>query len=240
MKTKFFIKRKSQLTNIGLLGYCLVVTSKFNKHGYKGIHYFLGLIIAVFLSIPVSAEPNDFTSRYSMHLLGANIGEFSVRQTGESGNVSVEAITDVNVNLLISYRVKYIQHTVYNQGVLQSSLVETYKNGKLNSTTFLKLQNNSYQLVADGDTTIINDYITYSGSLIYFNEPTEIKKIYKERSAEMQQINPVSEHIYVIKDENEKELNRYFYEGGILQYAQMKHAIGTIELKRITTNELND
>ncbi|MBK7479802.1 MAG: hypothetical protein IPI69_08860 [Bacteroidales bacterium] len=56
----------------------------------------------------------------------------------------------------------------------------------------------------------------------------------------MQQINPVSEHIYVIKDENEKELNRYFYEGGILQYAQMKHAIGTIELKRITTNELND
>jgi len=240
MKTKFFIKRKSQLTNIGLLRYCLVVTSKFNKQGYKTISHFLCLVLGILLFTPVSAEPNELTTKYSMHLLGANIGEFSVRQTGESGNVSVEAITDVNVNLLISYRVKYIQHTVYNQGVLQSSLVETYKNGKLNSTTFLKLQNNSYQLVADGDTTIINDYITYSGSLIYFNEPTEIKKIYKERSAEMQQINTVSEHIYVIKDENEKELNRYFYEGGILQYAQMKHAIGTIELKRITTNELND
>ncbi len=56
----------------------------------------------------------------------------------------------------------------------------------------------------------------------------------------MQQINSVNEHTDVIKDENEKVLNRYFYEGGILQYAQMKHAIGTLELKRITTNELND
>jgi len=56
----------------------------------------------------------------------------------------------------------------------------------------------------------------------------------------MLQINSVCEHIYVIKDENEKELNRYFYEDGILQYAQMKHTIGTIELKRIATNEIND
>jgi hypothetical protein len=175
-----------------------------------------------------------------MHLLGANIGEFSVRQTGENGQVNIEAITDVNVNLLIFYRVKYVQHTVYNQSILQSSRVETYKNGKLNSTIRLKLQNDSYLLVADGDTTIINDSIAYSGSLIYFNEPTRIKKIYKERSAEMQQINSVSEHTYVIKDENEKELNRYFYEGGILQYAQMKHSMGTIELKRITTSEIND
>lgn len=56
----------------------------------------------------------------------------------------------------------------------------------------------------------------------------------------MQQITSVCEHIYVIKDENEKELNRYFYEDGILHYAQMEHAIGTIEIKRITTNEIND
>jgi hypothetical protein len=32
-------------------------------------------------------------------------------------------------------------------------------------------------LIADGDTTTINDSIEYSGSLIYFNEPTGIKKI---------------------------------------------------------------
>jgi len=200
----------------------------------------LNVFLGVLFFTSVSAKPNELATRYKLLLFGLNIGEFSVTQTKENGNVKIEAITDVNINLLFSYRIKYVQNTVYNHGILQSSRVETYKNGKLNSNMWLKLQNNSYLLVADGDTTIINDYITYSGSLIYFNEPTEIKKIYKERSAEMQQINPVSEHIYVIKDENEKELNRYFYEGGILQYAQMKHAIGTIELKRITTNELND
>lgn len=110
MKTKFFIITKSQLTNIGLLRYCLVEKSKFNKHGYKGI-------------------------------------------------------------------LKYVQHTVYSKGILQSSRVETYKNGNLNSSSLLKHQNKSYLLIADGDTTTINDSIEYSGSLIYFNEPTGIKKI---------------------------------------------------------------
>ncbi|WP_158869565.1 DUF6134 family protein [Maribellus comscasis] len=231
---------KSHLTNIELLWYRCSGRIKPNKHENNGLSLFLCLILGILLFTPVSAKPNDLTSRYTMHLLGAYIGEFSVRQTGESGNLSVEAVTDVKVNLLFSYHIKYVQHTVYNQGILQSSQVETYKNGRINSTIWLKRINNSYLRVANGDTTIINDSITYSGSLIYFNEPRGIKNIYKERSAEMQQINSVSEHTYAIKDENEKELNSYFYEGGILQYAQMKHATGTIELKRITTSDIND
>jgi len=206
----------------------------FNKHS------FWSLILGMLLSTTVSAKSNEMANRYSMHLLGRNIGEFTVTQTGKNGNFEIEAITDIKIDLLFSYRIKYIQNTVYEQGILQNSHVETYKNGKLNSTVLLKREGASYLLVSNGDTTIMNDTITYSGSLIYFNEPRGIKKIYKERSAEMQQINSVSEHTYAIKDENEKELNRYFYEGGILQYAQMKHATGTIELKRITTSDIND
>ncbi|WP_319226642.1 DUF6134 family protein [Draconibacterium orientale] len=231
---------KSHLTNIELLWYRCSGRIKPNKHENNGLSLFLCLILGILLFIPVSAKPNDLTSRYTMHLLGAYIGEFSVRQTGKNGNFKIEAITDVKIDLLFSYRIKYIQNTVYEQGILQSSHVETYKNGKLNSTVLLKREGASYLLVSNGDTTIMNDTITYSGSLIYFNEPRGIKNIYKERSAEMQQINSVSEHTYAIKDENEKELNSYFYEGGILQYAQMKHATGTIKLKRITTSDIND
>lgn len=231
---------KSQLTNIELLRRRCSGKIKPNKHENNGLSLFSCLILGILLFTPVSAKPNDLTSRYTMHLLGAYIGEFSVRQTGESGNVSIEAVTDVKVNLLFSYHIKYVQHTVYNQGILQSSQVETYKNGKLNSDFWLKLEGNSYLLVSDGDTTIINGSIAYSGSLVYFNEPKGITKIFKERSAEAMWISPVNEHEYIVKDIKGREINRYYYENGTLQYAEMRHAIGTIELKQITTERNND
>lgn len=198
------------------------------------------MFLGVLFFTSVSAKPNELATRYKLLLFGLNIGEFSVTQTDNNGNVNIEAITEVKVNLLFSYRIKYVQNTVYNHGILQSSRVETYKNGKLNSNMWLKLQNNSYLIVNDGDTTIIENTITYSGSLVYFNEPVGIKNIYKERSNEMKQITAVSNHTYIIKDGKDREMNRYYYEDGILQYAEMRHPLGTIELIRETIKNDND
>ena len=202
----------------------------------RRIKYFLFLALGFVMLSSAFAGPNERVARYSMQMLGANIGEFSVTQTSENGNINIEAITDVKINLLFPYRIKYVQNTIYNHGILQSSHVETYKNGKLNSNMWLKLQNNSYLLVTDGDTAIVSESITYSGSMVYFNEPKGIKKIYKERSAEMKQINAAGEHVYIIKDEKGREINKYYYEDGILQHAEMRHTLGTIELILETKN----
>jgi len=196
--------------------------------------YILVLLLGIISFISVSAKPEELATKYNIQMLGVSIGEFSVTQTSKNGNVNIEAITDVKVNLLFSYRIKYVQRTVYKQGILQSSHVETYKNGQLNSTIWLKLEKGSYLLISEKDTSVIHDLIRYSGSLIYFNEPKGIKKIYKERSAEMRPLEAVGEHTYIIKDEKERELNRYFYENGILQSAKMRHTLGSLELNQIT------
>ncbi len=198
----------------------------------NGIKCLLVLLV-VFGTTSVFARTSKLEAEYSMSLLGANIGRFSVSQTEENGTVEIKAVTDVKVKLLFSYQVKYIQHTVYKQGTLQSAHVETYKNGKLNSVVSLKLKEGKYQLITKGDTSFINSPVTYSGSLVYFNEPVGIKKIFKERTAENRQINALEAHVYNVKDEKGRELNRYFYEDGILQQAEMKHALGTIELQRV-------
>jgi len=176
------------------------------------------------------------SSKYDLEMLGAKIGEFSVTQKNENGNVEIEAVTDVKLKFLISYRVKYVQNTVYEQGILKSSNVKTYKNGKLNSDMTLKQEKNVYLLIADKDTTVINDSITYSGSLIYFNEPLGIKRLYKERTAEMEPLTRLTEHTYIIRDEKDRELNRYVYKDGVLEYAEMRHAMGMLELKRVKEN----
>ena len=193
----------------------------------------LCLILSIFIFTSVSAKPEELAAKYSIHLLGANVGEFVVTQTTNNGNININAITEIKVNLLFSFHIKYIQSTVYNQGVLQNSHVETYKNGKLNSSMWMKYEKEAYQLIVDKDTTTIKEPITYSGSLIYFNEPKVTTRIFKERNAEMRQIVPEDKHTYIIKDEKGRVLNRYFYEGGILRYATMRHTLGNVELKRV-------
>lgn len=193
----------------------------------------LVLLLGILFFTSVSAKTEELATKYNIQMLGVSIGEFSVTQTSKNGNVNIEAITDVKVNLLFSYRIKYVQKTVYKQDILQSSHVETYKNGQLNSTIWLKREKDSYLLISEKDTSVIHDLIRYSGSLIYFNEPKGIKKIYKERSAEMRPLEEVDEHTYIIKDKKGRELNRYFYENGILQSAKMRHTLGSLELNQI-------
>ena len=73
-----------------------------------------------------------------------------------------------------------------------------------------------YLIVSDGDTARVNDLITYSGSLVYFNETKEVNKIFKERSAESEFISKSSVHEYIIKDKNGRKTNKYFYKEGLL------------------------
>jgi hypothetical protein len=215
------------------IGYYSAFVFTYLNNENRHIKYILGLLLGIIFFTSVSAKPEELATKYSIHMLGANVGEFSVIQTNNNGIVNIEAITDIKVNLLFSYRIKYVQNTTYKQGVLQYSHIKTYKNGKLNSDMWMNLEKGSYLLIVDGDTTVINDSITYTGSLLYFNEPKGIKRIYKERSAEMRSITPVSEHTYIIKDEKERELNRYHYENGILKSAKMRHTLGNLELNRI-------
>lgn len=193
----------------------------------------LGLLLGIIFFSSFSGKPEEQTTKYSIHILGANVGEFSVTQTSTNGNVRINAITAIKVNLPFPYRIKYVQNTEYKEGLLQNSQLETYKNGKLNSEMCLKFRDGSYLLSSDGETTIIKDSITYSGSLIYFNEPRDIKQIFKERSAEIKQITRLGEHTYIIEDVDNREINRYVYMNGILQYAKMRHSLGTFELKRL-------
>jgi hypothetical protein len=182
------------------------------KNKNRQMKYILCLLVGLCSLTSITARPITLTAKYKIYMLGANIGEFSVTQTNNHGNVNIDATTEVKIKFLFAYRIKYMQNTIYNHGVLQNAHVKTYKNGKLNSTMKMTLQEGAYQLIIDGDTTTISDSVTYSGSLIYFNEPKAATRIFKERNAEMRQISPEDTHTYVIKNEKGKLLNRYSYE----------------------------
>ncbi len=180
-----------------------------------------------------TAQAFERSAKYQISVWGTNIGEFTVDQKMVDNNIIVEAIIDVNVRMIFTYKVKYIQQSFYKYGILWSSHVETLKNGKINSNTRLERQAENYLLTKDGDETIINGPITYSGSLLYFQEPTLINSIYNERNGEKNAIKSLDNHTYAIVDKKGNKTNIYEYQDGILIRAELIHTLATIHLKRI-------
>jgi hypothetical protein len=195
--------------------------------------YMMGLIIMFLFFKSAAAQPFERSAKYQISVWGMNIGEFTVDQKMEGEDITINAVTDVYVRMIFSYQVKYIQHSLYRHGILWSSHVKTLKNGKINSNTRLDRQTENYLLTKDGDATIINGDITYSGSLLYFQEPTQINCIYNERNGEKNTIKSLDGHTYAIVDMKGSKTNIYEYENGILIRAELIHTLATIHLKRI-------
>lgn len=198
----------------------------------KHIQYGLLLLIVFLFIAPASAQPARQTAKYRLHVLGMNIGEYTVTQETMDGNINIKAITDVEVKIIFTYRVKYLQHSVYRNGSLWNCHVQTIKNGKVNSDMRLEKQGEAYLLVENGDSTVIHDQITYSGSMLYFNEPKKASLMYNERSGENKPLKRIADHIYMITDEKGNKTNEYHYQDGVLTHAELKHPLAVIHLER--------
>ena len=195
--------------------------------------YMMGLIVMFLFFKSATAQHFERSAKYQISVWGMNIGEFTVDQKIDGDDIRINAVTDVYVRMIFSYQVKYIQHSLYRHGILWSSHVKTLKNGKINSNTRLDRQTENYLLTKDGDATIINGNITYSGSLLYFQEPTQINCIYNERNGEKNTIKSIDGHTYAITDMKGSKTNIYEYQNGILIRAELIHTLATIYLKRI-------
>lgn len=198
----------------------------------KHTRYSLALLLVFFLTASVSAQSTDRTAKYRLRALGMNIGEYTVKQKTANGDVSIEAITDVEVKIIFTYRVKYIHHSLYRDGNLWCCHVQTIKNDKVNSDRWMERKGETYLLVEDGDSTLIDDTITYGGSLIYFLEPKNVPVIYNERSGQKRPVKHIADHTYILTDEKGNKLNEYEYKNGVLTRAELKHPLAVIHLER--------
>ncbi|PTN07875.1 DUF6134 family protein [Mangrovibacterium marinum] len=188
------------------------------------------ILLGILLIISLGASASGRTANYELRVFGMNIGTFKVKQQTVGNEIRTEGITEVKVKLIFTYHIKYVQNSLYRDGILQHSHVETIKNDELNSDTWLKKQNDNYLLVNEQDSTTITDEINYSGSLLYFFEPENVHSMYKERTGEHNSLEKTGDHSYISTDENGKTANEYEYKNGILTHAKLKHPLATIQM----------
>ncbi len=187
-------------------------------------------VLFIFFVATMTAQASVRTAKYELRVFGMNIGTFTVNQETIGNEIKTTGITDVKVKVIFTYHIKYVQNSLYRNGILEQSHVETIKNDELNSDTWLKKQSNSYLLVNENDSTTINDEIRYSGSLLYFYEPQKVSSMYKERTGERNTLKQTGDHSYSSTDGDGKTANEYEYKNGILTHAKLKHPLATIHM----------
>ncbi len=193
---------------------------------------FLFSILLISASIRLHAQPKyiEKSAKYEVSVFGKRIGHFTVNQKESENRIEINTLTEVEVRIVFTFKVKFVQRSIYRDGVLVSSRVQTYKNDQINSDMHLERNGGMYTVVEDGKTRTFEGKITYSGSLLYFNEPEEITSIYMERSGESADIESLTDNSYILSREKGSRTNKYYYEDGILTRAVLSHPLASIHL----------
>ena len=172
--------------------------------------------------------------KYNVRVMGMDVGLLTVTEQVRGEDLIIEAITEVRVKIIFTYRVKYIQKSTYHRGELLKSSLLTYKKDKLNSSTYLIRNGDGYNMIKDGDSTFIPRPITYSGSLLYFHEPTDINDLYYEINGMKRPIKRMPSHTYQVTDPENGRESTFVYTDGILQTSSIEHGIATIYTELMT------
>lgn len=198
---------------------------------------YMKLLIALSLSLLMFNSHHLYAQeqvlKYNVRVLGMDVGELTVSERIDNGDTVIEATTDVKVRIVFTYRVRWEQKSIHRGGELLNSSLLTYKKDKLNSSTYLTRERDGYLLEKDEETSFIGNSIKYSGSLLYFHEPSGISELYYEINGEMKPLTSIGDHKYRIIDPANGRESVFEYEDGILQRSSIEHGIATIYTERM-------
>ena len=121
----------------------------------------------------------------------------------------------------------------YVNGKLVESSVMTYKNDDLHSSTKGSIVEGVFKSIEDGDESSHKGAISYSGAMLYFNEPRGINNVFSEIHATEKPIKKVNEGHYMISDPETGHTNQYFYLNGVLQKAMIDHSLFSFSMELI-------
>lgn len=163
---------------------------------------------------------------------GKPIGNIKATRLITGDDVQYEVETIMNVKVLLTQRIKYQCSARYKDGVMQGSLSKSFVNDKLHQTCTVTQKDGKYHVAIDKETVIINNEITYSGAMLYFDEPKNITGIFSEMTGQLNGIKKAGETAFILTDAKSRKQNFYWYKGGILDHAYLNHTLVDIEIKR--------
>lgn len=171
--------------------------------------------------------------RYKITKDGKEIGYIKAERITEGENLIYEVETKMTIKVVLNQNVNYTSRAVYRGSTLQSSLSKSYVNGKLHQTCKTVFKNGRYFIKTNNNDAVIARDISYSGVMLYFQEPGSAALVYSEMSGYDNKVKKVGDATYILTNSKSGKQNHYWYKGGILDRATIDHLLADLEIQRV-------
>ena len=187
------------------------------------------IIVLIFFGKSLSAQNN--TLNYDITRNDKTIGFLKLHKKEDGDKTYLNLVSDVNVNFIINTSIKIKEHSVYqNHKLIYSESKRLVNdNEKVNNKT--SLINGIYHLDKNGlIETLRVPLINYNLLLMYFNEPSNIARVYSDSFQQMLKIDRVSQQHFNIQLPD-GGVNEYFYKDGKCIKVVVNNTFFQIEMK---------
>lgn len=162
---------------------------------------------------------------------GKNIGTMTVDRHNKNGQWTYSVDSKVNVSVMITVRLSFLLESVFSGNQMISSSSKYIRDDKLKEASYVSWADNKYHINQDNERSVLeNERINHCLSSIYFNEPTNVRRVFSERFAAFLDIKPTERHHYELTLPNGRK-NIYTYENGICKEVMVDHMLATFYFK---------
>lgn len=160
------------------------------------------------------------------------LGQLVVTQSISNDREEIHVTSEIKVKKLITMVISYTLYSVFENNKLQANEVVTFRNHLPHDVMTTVKKDQGYLFTKNEKKSTIKDFV-FCESMMYFNEPKDLKEIYSEFDGVFKSIvHHKSENRYDLTNPLNKNTSKYFYSNGMLQKAVVFHPMMTLYLYR--------
>ncbi len=188
-------------------------------------------IILLLGLISASGVATGQTLYYDVVKGSKTLGEMIVVRTENEDTVTYEIVSDVELRLLFSFRVKYFLEEEFVNGQLTNGRAYNTLNEKMQKQSVVQNDGHRYVINLNGELINIDSPPSdYSVSKLYFEKPTDQNIIFSQQFAEFLPISQTAELTFELESPEGK--NYYHYNAdGICDEVKVSRTYATFYFK---------
>ncbi len=180
----------------------------------------------------ITAEAQNFY-QYDQFVKNNRVGILTVREFQKEDRREVHIHSVVELQFIIKVSIEIEQSSVFENNVLQSSLLKVIKNGKLHKNVAALRKDGRYLINLDGkEQWLERPSISFTSAMLYLTPPFQTREVFSEAFGNMNSIVQVSgaDSEYLLTVTSNGNQNRYWYTGKQLVRATIDHWLAPVTL----------
>ena len=189
-------------------------------------------LLSLFIVFLSTNTQEDTSIAYDVIKGDKVLGQMIAEQTTQDGISTYKSSSSVNYKVVFDVLIEYECAVTMKNNELFSAEAQIIANGNVREHTITKKSGNGYRIAKNGKAEdAFLEKIEYPAVLLLFEEPVNVSNSFSEKNGAFHSIEAMGNHSYKVTTSSGKT-NRYYYENGELQRAELDSGIFKFEIIR--------